>query len=82
MNEKDMKCRGVHSIVNNVRYVKADTFKGDQMKFTLKRMKELAGMSEQAMIMRMLWFAFDHDDFFKDFREQLKTEWSVRKAGN
>lgn len=66
----------VHSIVNNLRYVKSETFRADHMKFALRRMKEMVGMSEQAMIMKMLWFAYEHDAFFDGYRERINTEWT------
>jgi len=72
-----LKVAPVHAIVNNMKYAKTSSFKGERMKYTIRRMKEETGMSEQALIMRMLWFAYEHDDtLFGQFRERMSAEWS------
>lgn len=78
MDESNRK--DVHSIVNNLRYMKAGIQRADQMKFALRRMKEKTGMSEQAMIMRMLWYAFENDSFFEGHREAIGREWQSLKG--
>lgn len=69
----------IHSIVNNLHSAKGSTLGGAQMKFYVSRLKELSGMSEQSLIMRMLWYAFDNDKRHDPYRAQLTDEWSRKK---
>ncbi len=68
------KC-AVHSIVNNLHSAKDTMFGGAQLKHHISRIKEMTGMSEQSLIMKMLWFAYENDEQYAQYRQPLAQEW-------
>lgn len=76
-NEKKAAQGAVHSIVNNLHAAKDSMFGAPEMKFNISRMKQYSGMSEQSLIMRMMWFAYDNDPMFEPWRERLLNEWKA-----
>lgn len=70
-------CGGMQSIVNNLKSATGSPgrLNADQMKFYLRRLKVATGFSEQVLILKMLFFAFDNYAAFDDVRAAIAAEW-------
>ena len=67
------------SIMNNLRAVPDERLDAAKMKFYLRSLKEKTGLSEQALILKMLFFAFDNCGEFDELRESIVAEWKSTK---
>jgi len=65
----------MQSIVNNFKSVPDTKLNAGKMKFCLHRLKESTGLSEQALILRMLFFAFDNSEEFAEVRPGIIEDW-------
>lgn len=63
------------SIMNNLRAIPDERLDAAKMKFYLRSLKEKTGLSEQALILKMLFFAFDNAEDFNSVRAGIVKEW-------
>lgn len=68
----------MQSIVNNFRVVPDDRMDAARMKFYLHQLKVATGMSEQALMLKMLFFAFEKNSEFDAHRARIVEEWNMQ----
>ena len=66
----------------NLRAVSGDRYDADHMKFRLKRLRQMTGASEQALIFRFLHLGWDACPDFRTFMEEIEREWAAMKKQN
>lgn len=69
-----------HALTNNFHAAGGGFLDSDRMKYYVRRIRQTTGVSEQAVIMRMLWFAFENCADYEILRETLRAEYDARMA--
>jgi len=79
---KEVDCAAdMQSIMNNFKVIPDERMDAARMKFCLRRLKLVTGMSEQALMLRMLFFAFDNSSEYDPVRDRIVKEWQSIENG-
>lgn len=62
-------------MVNNFNSIPDNKYNSAEVKFYIRRLRELTGRSEQSILVELVRCGFEHSDTFNRYRDTLLSEW-------